>query len=476
MTVVGAVALFLAVAAPLLANGGPFVLKYPGGDPAAKGVLARLDPDLRPGTETRLRVIKEDLKIAFETAYPKQKNDLPLARVSAEYTIENPTDSEVEVDFGFPIVRGIYTNPYSMMPTPDVSVHLGTAAIVDCTIISNSAIYGIVRQRARAAIEKAVAVDPVLNALVQSVRGSTDEALAASRKALRAHLRVVMKWNERDADLMVEYAGLDLGQMKVHPADRHHIDWGFPRDEELRNLANANLGPLGAIGEQKATQFFAQLASLFDPKAAAAYETIFTAWGGDVRELAVDLETGKLRPREITVDANELDKNRFALGGDPTVYARVDYLDPQAQISESEKESCKAILKNLPVVFTFAPMNILHYRVKFPPKSTQTLTVEYSQHAYSDTRSPASYQLAYVVHPASLWKDFGPINLEVKVPEGVKLRASDNAGMGTIVVRKDPKTLSDVYLGTLKGKTGEIYLALDADLWNKNAPEPKPRF
>ena len=26
------------------ANGGPFVVKYPNGDPAAKGVLARLDP------------------------------------------------------------------------------------------------------------------------------------------------------------------------------------------------------------------------------------------------------------------------------------------------------------------------------------------------------------------------------------------------------------------------------------------------
>ena len=36
-----------------LGNGGPFVVKYPGGDPAAKGVLARLDPDLRPSRESR---------------------------------------------------------------------------------------------------------------------------------------------------------------------------------------------------------------------------------------------------------------------------------------------------------------------------------------------------------------------------------------------------------------------------------------
>ncbi len=46
-------------------NGGPFVIKYPNGDPAAKGVLARLDPDLKPGRETRLRVIKENLKVTF---------------------------------------------------------------------------------------------------------------------------------------------------------------------------------------------------------------------------------------------------------------------------------------------------------------------------------------------------------------------------------------------------------------------------
>ena len=38
-------------------NGGPFVVKYPSGDPAAKGVLARLDPSLKPAQETRLRVL-----------------------------------------------------------------------------------------------------------------------------------------------------------------------------------------------------------------------------------------------------------------------------------------------------------------------------------------------------------------------------------------------------------------------------------
>ncbi|HUV04201.1 MAG TPA: hypothetical protein VMX94_03750 [Armatimonadota bacterium] len=41
-----------------LANGGPFVIKYPEGDPAAKGTVARLDPDLKPARETRLQTAK----------------------------------------------------------------------------------------------------------------------------------------------------------------------------------------------------------------------------------------------------------------------------------------------------------------------------------------------------------------------------------------------------------------------------------
>ncbi len=65
--IVGGIALALATAyVPWAAgNGGPFVIKYPGGDPAAKGVLARIDPDLKPAREERLRVRKEDLKVLF---------------------------------------------------------------------------------------------------------------------------------------------------------------------------------------------------------------------------------------------------------------------------------------------------------------------------------------------------------------------------------------------------------------------------
>ncbi len=464
-----------------LANGGPFVLKYPNGDPAAKGVLARLDPDLKPGRETRLRVIKEDLKVTFGRERPfgravKSTDGPPLAYVSAEYTIENPTNEEVEVDFGFPILRGVYFDPgslHSMMSRPDVNVRLNKTAIKS-TIISNSAIYGIIRQRAREVIEKAIADDITLKELVTSVRNSNSETLKTGRKALLSHLVDTMKWNNRDAALMVEYASLDFGKFKVQPPDRNRMGL-FRVDAELYQLMNGNLGPLAAIGEQKATQFFAQLASRFDPEAAAAYEAIFTAWGGDIRERSVDLKTGKVRPREVTVDLRTLGKqpSPFTSAFDPTIYARVAYLDSTANITESEEASCKAVLKNLPVIFTFAPMNILHYQVKFPAKSIQTLTVSYSQYAYSDTRSPSSYQLAYVLHPASLWQDFGPINLEVAVPEGVAFRASvpcDNGGVkkGGLSPHNPQDSQFNIYKTELEQKTGELYLAVEADGWNQD--------
>jgi hypothetical protein len=195
-------------AGTLWANGGPFVVKYPNGDPAAKGVLARLDPDLKPARETRLRVAKEDLKVAFGKEH-RRAVEPPLVHVVAEYTIENPTAEDVEVDFGFPILRGVYMKPdyMSFRPRDGVQVRLGTEH-VECTIISNSAIYGIIRQRARDLIDKTVEKDQALAELVASVRSSQGEARQVARRRLRAHLTKAMKWEQRNAALMLEYASL----------------------------------------------------------------------------------------------------------------------------------------------------------------------------------------------------------------------------------------------------------------------------
>jgi hypothetical protein len=464
------------------ANGGPFVIKYPNGDPAAKGILARLDPDLKPGKETRLKVIQEDLKITFANDhFPFKTNAVdtspPLVDVAAIYTIENPTDEEIEVDFGFPILRGIYVHPLSMAPVPDVHVSLGNTHIAS-TIISNSAIYGIIRQRARNTIDEAIKSDKDLQRLADSFREANAEQRDKVRQELQTYLQTEKQFEKSDAVLLTEYVGLGLGTRKSYPHDRSYGWFRMPAD--LQKLVDANLGPLSAIGEQKATQFFARLAWCFDPDSASAYEDIFTAWGGDVREKAVDLVTGKVRPREITVNPNEINPTAYHLSTDPTIYARVDYLNPNANISDAEKTSCQTILKNLKVIFTFAPMNILHYQVKFPAQSTEKLTVQYKQYAYTDTRSPASYQLAYVVHPASFWQHFGPIHLEVVVPKGIAYRASVPCTKGELVnlsttvtglqlasAQQPQHNSFQKYKATLHDKTGEIILAIDRKSWDQ---------
>jgi hypothetical protein len=495
-TVVLASVVSLGLAVDLFANGGPFVVKYPQGDPAAKGVLARLESDLRPGQITDLRVLKEDLTIRFgadrEMLGEGGKALPPLVRVSAAYTIENPADREVTVDFGFPILRGIYISPFSMMPRPEVDVTINDRYL-QSQIISNSMIYGLIRQQARELIEKSIAADAKLAGLVAACKPAPVQkvgkggvlpdaaaAIAPAREALAKYAGDTLKWKERDVALLVEYATIHLGARSgLHAFDSGARMWGWGAggDPAGYRLIAENLGPLAAIGEQKATQFLAQVASCFDAKAAATYESIFSAWGGDVRERSVDLNTGKLRPRELTVDKDALGKPDWrTAGSDPTVYARVDYLDPNAKITDSEKASCQSILKNLPVVFTFAPMNLLYYQANFPARSTQVLTVSYTQYAFIDTGEPASYQIAYVIHPASMWKDFGPINLKVAAPPGVMVKASVALGAPQDEAPKAAAVKPAViYPATLSDKTGELLVGVDRQAWDKaTAPPAKP--
>jgi hypothetical protein len=497
-------------------NGGPFVVKYPNGDPAAKGVLARLDPALRPQRESTLRVVREDLSVAFggRTLTVPQGTMPPQARVAATYTIENPTDKDIAVDFGFPILRGIYLQPFSMVPMPDVTVSVDGNQFSP-HIISNSAIYGIIRQQARKVITVGILTDPELNRLVRAVpivanlpppAGTANDAPApqpakssaapttkpagdvrAAQEALVKYLAGKKGWTRREATLLAEYAQMDLGRPVSYPLDRsphawaygfngdQKLDkevyetiekqagpiehkawaWGPQGDATLRELVYANLGPLTAIGEQKATQFLAQLALKFDKEAATAYEDLFKAWGGEVRERAIDMSSGTIRPREMAVDKDTMKNYGHLVGADPTIYARVEYLDENARLKPEQKDSCRRVLKNLDVIFTFAPMNLLHYQAKFPAHKTVKLTVSYSQYAFIDTKSPASYQLAYVLHPASLWDSFGPIHLDVKAPAGVKVVASSplTAGEGG-------------YTAVLKDKTGELFVAIDKAEWD----------
>lgn len=526
-------------AGAVLANGGPFVVKYPEGDPAAKGVVAPLTDQLKPGREERLKVIKEDLDFIFTTDQlhasrqpegdgkaPKTPPLPPLVLVSAAYTIENPTDKEIEVTFGFPVLRGLYMHPFSMMPQPDAQVRLNKNDYVGSTVISNSAIYGVIREQARRTIEEAIAKDDQLSGLVARTRATgwvrqrtratltaasgNDKALKqaitkdarlgaaavpvsglresdheAARESLMNYSMGSMKWDRNSARLLVEYAGLDWGATELVANPPGMFPYGR-MGGDLNQWLYRNLGPLHAIGEQKATQFFATLAAKFDPSVAGTYESTFSSWGGDVRERSIDLTTGALRPREITVSTQPASDTRYVLqGSDPTVYARVDYLDPNAGITDAEKDSCGAVLKALPVVFTFAPMNLIQYQVRFKPNATQVLTVSYKQYAYKDTHDPTSYQFAYVLHPASMWKDFGPINLKVAVPAHTPFKASVACEAGEPEEYELPKDAfmprpSDasakgrytLHRATIQDKTGELFLAVDAATMDKESVKP----
>lgn len=533
----------LAGAPEAAGNGGPFIVKYPGGDPAAKGVLARLDPSLKPGKETRLCVVKEELDVAFGSRFFSGKHDPPVAEVSAVYTIENPTEKEVKADFGFPILRGIYLVG-GMDNTVKVKITADKEA-VEPILISNSVLFGMIRQAARDVIENGILRDPDLSGAMAPVRGAWAVTLTGppepenpfgqsildvgspkpeprpmperrptaawlpAREKLRDYLTAKLGWNPRDAGLMVEYAGLEF------PADdpwwrepRDKWDWRLWSGRDLERFKTSNLGPLAAIGEQKATQMFAHLASRFDSKAGSTYEEIFAAWGGDVRERSVDLATGRLRPREITLpppaasprDGKESETEKAARyaeyrlsESDPTVYGRVDYLDPKMQLSPSEKLTCEGVLKSLPVTFTFAPMNLLYYRVTFPAHATRRIAVVYQQYAYEDTRGTGSYQLAYVLHPATMWKDFGPIHLTVRVPKSVRCRASaaikrtgeQAEAPSSVFVEKEQvvhnlafQTPLDVYETTLtrpEEKRGELFIGLDKVTWESGFRPPVPK-
>jgi hypothetical protein len=117
------------------------------------------------------------------------------------------------------------------------------------------------------------------------------------------------------------------------------------------------------------------------------------------------------------------------------------------------------------------------------------VTVTYTQYAYLDTRGVPSYQLAYVLHPASLWNDFGPIHIKVQTPEGVACRASVPIGPGSAIssdkalARTTTTSQEERYssagienpaypliqyearLDKNKGKTGELFLAVSKPEW-----------
>ena len=93
-----------------------------------------------------------------------------------------------------------------------------------------------------------------------------------AREALRTYAMADLGWNARDAALLVEYASLETGanghggfandELGFYPwRGGAHDSWvaGTFTTAELAWAATSCLGPLSAIGEQKATQLFATI-------------------------------------------------------------------------------------------------------------------------------------------------------------------------------------------------------------------------
>ncbi|HEY3358095.1 MAG TPA: hypothetical protein VGQ83_32900, partial [Polyangia bacterium] len=257
-------------------------------------------------------------------------------------------------------------------------------------------------------------------------------------------------WSERDAALMGEVAGLDLDQKTAAAPDRSRL---LP----LSELAQANLGPLAALGERRATQLLAHLAARFDPAAPRA-ERLAAAWAGDGRELVLDLGSGRLRPRE---------RPRAGVGarGGPERGQPGDgaALDESVALTAAAKESLRRILRLEPAEPAVAPLNLLQVRLTVPPRSRRSVRITYTQVAHRSAAAPASYQVAAVVHPATLWRRSAPIHLAVTAFAGVPPRVSapcppalDGAGCR----------------GAVATAPGEVVIALDAAALARTAPAP----
>jgi hypothetical protein len=238
------------------ANGGPFVIRHPSGDTAAKGVLARLMPDLRPGRESVLRVLREELSIAFEPhADPGYIAQSPFAHVVAEYIIENPSEKPVAIDFGFPILHGFYVrpahygHPAAMFPSPPQASITVTknGQPSSYSVISNSMLLGAIRSIAKPAIDKALE-DAGLADAVKAVRKGNDPE--GARRALVERLTKRKGFGENEAVLVAEYASLDFAPPTA-PGDGNAaqaVQQAPAQQAAPRQHHGLPLGVAGAVG------------------------------------------------------------------------------------------------------------------------------------------------------------------------------------------------------------------------------------
>ena len=202
-----------------------------------------------------------------------------------------------------------------------------------------------------------------------------------------------------------------------------------------------------------------------------------------MRERAVDLRTGKIRPREVELSA---DKPRSGIGGarlrevaDPTVYARVDYLDSNSPLPEEDRTIAPSGAREPARGLHVRPDGIAALPSDVPAQGNADRDGEILKYACIDTCDPATYQIAYILHPATLWDEFGPIRLSVHVPKGMACQGVHTAGQERFYAgrggasaggnRRGAEGSMDAYTAALTRKaekSGQLFIAVEKAAWD----------
>jgi hypothetical protein len=160
---------FLLDAGRARGNGGPIFRREVNPPAVARGTMAVLLPDLQPGRESRLEVVKEELRMQLAS----QRPDHPLVTVSATYTIRNPTSQDIELKIGFPILASYYVTPLHVKAGP---------VKVKTDFLDTQNLLEVLRKHARQVIEAHIAKDADLGRMVAEARARKDKEIG------RAHV------------------------------------------------------------------------------------------------------------------------------------------------------------------------------------------------------------------------------------------------------------------------------------------------
>lgn len=466
-----------------LANGGPFFERHVDGSNAVSASMAGFE-HMIPGLQDRIACLGEDLTITIENElklgraaeaarkaprptgntldsnpidykqrYALIPEKLPRITVEAKYTLVNTSDRPVNMRFGFPVIYSPHGYAKVLVDgTKTKSHHLS----LDDILLH-------IRSAAAEGIAEILTADKELSAAVATIseieshydgrkpdKGAMN--LGERTRAAKALTDVLKKRQLTDSQVAL------VSEFFILPPspkpERPNID---ALDEYPRYIATHRFFPergvLERIGVLKATQLYTEVLKALAPAQHIDYEQFFRAWGGQEKRVSLDLETGEIRERVLS-------PIRFTDGGmmgpiPLDIYAREEYLDSR-NLPKDLKKHLMTVLRNLPVTFAFAPVNMTVYDVAFAPGQKRMVAVEVSQLPSIDGREPVTAQFEYIMKTARYFEEFDHINLEVRAPSGTALAISPACAE----VRQKSRDGRDVYRARITDYSKNLYIAI----------------